>query len=444
VILAALAAAPAGLARQIPLTVLHTASLRGRVLPDPADGGGLLRLASALRAARAETAHCLLIDTGDFFLGSAEAAATGGRVSALALATFAPDVLVPAARDFALGPATLRTWLGERPPRLLAANLPAEVAEPFTFFAVDGLQVLVVGLTQSDGALHLRPEQAPGAVFAPARETLQRLLPALRERRADLRILVLHAGDPTRPGEARDLLQAFPDFDLVLGGRAGQAVAAHRPGDRGPLYAEAGEGGEHLGRVDLVYDNVRRQVVRLEGSLVPVGNRREADGDLRQALQRELDRAAALLDAPAPPPPVPADEEQVHLWLATRPLRDQGPTRRIRFEEFPVDEPVGSFLCAAHALEQALAAAPPEAWARLWCQGLAWERTGERFRLLAPDGTPLNPRKRLSVSANAHLLASAGGGFAALRQLAEQQGVRFAGAALHERLGLTPPPKRRS
>ena len=433
-----LAATPAP-ARQVSLTVLHTSCLHGRLLPAEKEGGGLLRLASAVESARAEAAHSLLVDTGDFFLGSAESAATGGAAAARAFAFLRYDFQVPGVRELALGADAYAVWRKGAPTRVLAANLRAPFTEPWALVPVDGIVVAVVGLTLSDGARHLRPELVPGLAFEPAAETLGRLLPALREKKPDVRILLLQAGGAARGDtEARRLLQAFPDFDVVIGGRDGGTVGEYRSGGAGPLYAEAGAGGEHLGRVDLIFDTVRRQVTSAKGILIPVGNRQPAHGDLRQALQAELDRAQARLDAPAAPGPLPTSD-QAWLWLADHPVRDAAATRRQRFGEFPLDEAVGTFTCTAHELEQALAEAPAGALGRIWFRGLACEGQGERTRLLAPDGAPLNPRKSLSVSANARLLASAGGAFAGLRRLADRSGLRFPGDTLHARLGLTPP-----
>ena len=114
----------AGLAaREVPVTILHTADLHGRVATDRPEGGGLLRCAAAIRSARSRDARALLVDVGDLFQGSAESFLSEGRVVAECVRALGYDALVPGNHEFDAGLDFLRRFYDQAGTPVLAADL---------------------------------------------------------------------------------------------------------------------------------------------------------------------------------------------------------------------------------------------------------------------------------------------------------------------------------
>ena len=70
-------------AREIAITILHTADIHGcleSITPEGSDKpvGGLLRCAAEINKIRAQETNVVLIDCGDFIQGSVESYLTGG------------------------------------------------------------------------------------------------------------------------------------------------------------------------------------------------------------------------------------------------------------------------------------------------------------------------------------------------------------------------------
>jgi len=454
-------------AREVSVVILHTTDLHGRLvnlIPETgvAPEAGFLRIATLIRAVRAAHPSALYIDCGDTIQGTPESLASRGRILVEAIARAGCDAWVPGNHEFDWGAGAFRELLPVARMPVLAANLaprggapPLPGVRPWILRDVDGVRVAIVGVTHPTTPLWVPPPMLDGLAFEAPEKAIAAVLPDLRKGGADLRVLALHDGlwagrTAPAPG-AIELSRRFPEFDVVLGGHTHEAVAAMElPG--GALYSQAGWHGQHLGRVDLVYDTVRRRVVRRSATLMPADATVEPDPDLAAAFgatiertARELDRRLATVEGiKAVDGGLPGDEPAarflrraiaemsgaevvIHGRLSDTPLTDGDMTLRDLWRLVPYDNRIA--VCRLTPgeirviLEEALAqpAGRPVAGISGLLVDLEGQGPDRRVASIAlPDGSSPHARRRFRVALNGYALASAGGRLPQLRRLAFQ------------------------
>lgn len=466
-------------AREVALAILHTTDLHGQLLGDR-EGGGLLRCASLVEGIRERERNVIVVDGGDLVQGSAESWLARGRIMVRALDWLRYDAWVVGNHEFDWGLRNLVDLQAASRTPVLGANIvsipgttsPLGRVRPFVIKEVDGVRVALVGLTTPAVPMWTLPEDLDTLRFEPSVDALAALLPRVREARPDVMVLLVHQGyQEAADDEANQvgaIARRFPEFDVVLGGHLHTVVCGARL--NGVLYSQAGSHGRWLGRVDLVYDTVRRKVVASEADMLPVdqtvpvceGLRLELAADLEKAeryLQENVGSASAPIDGRAPRTECSATQDLVCRAIA-RAARaeivlhgtlngeslEAGPIRRrdiwrivpyenrlcvLRLTAQELREILeanaayagGDHFLTAHGLEYRLDASAPE---------------GQRVAdLRLADGTKPHPRLRLKVVTTNYLLASGGGRFRALSDVARRPTSRLQTTDIDTRTAVT-------
>jgi len=266
------------------VTVLQTTDLHDharsadRMALAPPARGGYARIAAYVASVRATAGHpVLLVDSGDWSMGTVYDLTLQDRPLALAFAdALGYDCLTLGNHEFDFGPAGLARILAARGPGphvpLVASNLdPGRAPELARCCGSDraiqpclvrtlanGVRVGFLGLMGRAAAA-----EAPGA--APARfqdyaardyRPIQARVDALRSR-CDLVIALDHAGTDAagQTGEDVDLARHVSGIDLIASGHLHQPMAAARTVAHGAwrtILCCAGACGSHVARVDLV------------------------------------------------------------------------------------------------------------------------------------------------------------------------------------------------
>jgi 2',3'-cyclic-nucleotide 2'-phosphodiesterase (5'-nucleotidase family) len=291
-------------AREVRLSILHTANLDGHILPvrNESDGesGGLLRCASVMRQIRHHEPHVLYIDTGNTLAGSIESDMSGGSLVLSALAELECDAWVPGIHDWGWGLKRLQRLSRESRVPMVAANVGTRVgrpdalpsAKPYSIKDIDGVKVAIVGLTSPGVPLWHPAEVLGDALFVDSLESLRAVMPDVRQESPDVWILAVHQAllvFDDAANQVHAIARAFPEFDVIIGGQRGEAVADRRIGEC--LYTEAGSRGRTLGRVNLVYDTVEGRVTSKSGHLQDLSGIQQGDDRLKRILGRDLVRA---------------------------------------------------------------------------------------------------------------------------------------------------------
>ncbi|MGE5412533.1 MAG: bifunctional metallophosphatase/5'-nucleotidase [Syntrophomonadaceae bacterium] len=319
----------------VTLTILHTSDLHGRVHPhdalaDADLGEGLARVATAVKAVRAEGGAVLLLDSGDTIQGAPEQALVfSGRVGAgsdptvRAMNLVGYDAMAVGNHDFDFGLARLEASRKEaRFPWLSANTLGADgqpALPPYVVRTIAGVRVGILGLVTPHVGNWESPALLAGLRFGDSVEAARRWVPVLRGReRCDLVIVLAHESfekDPRgegtpRRGTGRDRLDAGENqawavatqvegIDLLLSGHAHAVIAPTRLGN--VWVSQPGRWGNTLTRFDVTLERAGEgfRVSGISGRNLPM-RRIAPDAEVVAAVAPEHDAAmAALADSVA-------------------------------------------------------------------------------------------------------------------------------------------------
>ena len=227
---------------QAALTVLFTHDTHDHFYPDAADVGGYGRLYTALKNARAESAHpTITVDAGDFSMGSLFQTVYSTDAPELrVLGAMGYDVVTLGNHEFDYRPQGLVDMLtaakesGEALPQIVQANYrtPKDPSAPgiqalmeafenypvtdYTVIQREGMKIAVFGIMGVDS-----DECAPmsGMVLEPVAEAARRVVAEIKEKENPTFIICLsHTGTEDGTGEDYELAKAVDGIDLIISG----------------------------------------------------------------------------------------------------------------------------------------------------------------------------------------------------------------------------------
>jgi 2',3'-cyclic-nucleotide 2'-phosphodiesterase/3'-nucleotidase len=302
----------AGLLHTAPVTVtvLATTDLHGNLLPvDYVTGGpaprGLAKLATLIRAARAENPNTVLIDCGDTIQGSAlesvyqQALRTGklpadesGDPMMKAMNLLGYDAMTLGNHEFNVGLANLDRARRDANFPWLSANtglskLGAERPfAPYIVKTVAGVKVAVIGVTTTLIPLWEKPENLGTYRFVSPVEAVQMAVAKLRrDERPDLILVAAHSGlgRNLKSGAAESPVENFvyelakqvPDLDAIVFGHSHLQLSGVLVGK--VLVVQPKNAGASLARIDFVFDG---KLLSKKSRLIPATAQTPAAADL--------------------------------------------------------------------------------------------------------------------------------------------------------------------
>jgi len=241
--------------------------------------GGLLRCATEVNRIRAREKNVVLIDCGDFIQGSVESYLSRGEIMMKAADYLRYDALVVGNHEFDWGVERLGALYRETKIPVLTAgiNIPADSClargRPFIVKEIEGVKLVIVGLTNPLIPMWQRPRQLGGLTFLQSTEALRDVLAEARKIKPDILVLAVHQGwrqwGDDFANNINSIAKSFPDFDLIIGAHSHQAVEAQDVSR--VVYTQAGDHGFWLGNVTLKYDDQQRKLTKIEPRLIPIG-----------------------------------------------------------------------------------------------------------------------------------------------------------------------------
>ncbi len=259
------------------LTLLHISDTHAQLethpeympgeTPDITLMGGYARLKTAIeQERRTATGPSFLVDGGDTFQGTAEAAWSEGEAVVAPLNGLGLDLFVPGNWEVVYGTAQFRRLVSELHAPVSAYNFQdtatgKRLFAPAVTLERGGVRVTFVGIT--DPTTSLRQPQAVG-IDTTHLEGLRDFVAGLRRsEHPDLVVAVTHTGLSI----SRDLARKIPELDVVLSGHTHERTFA--PILEGKvIVVEPGSMGSFLGRLDLTVG--KGGVVAHDFHLVPV------------------------------------------------------------------------------------------------------------------------------------------------------------------------------
>jgi 2',3'-cyclic-nucleotide 2'-phosphodiesterase (5'-nucleotidase family) len=236
------------------LTLLHTNDPHGRVYL-PGEVQGLSRLATLIRAVRAEMPNTLLFDAGDLFHGTPEDRFYEGKPIIRSMNTLGYDAATAGNHEFDFGQRILKQAIEMADFPMLSANVLDEKTgapwggfKPYIVKEKQGVKVLIFGLTTLDTARLQFPRTLAGMRFADPLETARKLVPELRAKeKPDVVVFLSHLGYKLDC----ELAAAVSGIDVILGGHSHTYLPEQIwVGDT--LIMQTGCHGKALGRVDIL------------------------------------------------------------------------------------------------------------------------------------------------------------------------------------------------
>ncbi|MDD5483966.1 MAG: bifunctional UDP-sugar hydrolase/5'-nucleotidase [Kiritimatiellae bacterium] len=468
--------------REVEINILHTADLHGHLEPVRVDdreaglsadtahqarpAGGLLRCAAIINQIRAEATNAVLIDCGDLFQGSVAGYLTRGDVMVKAVRYLRYDALVVGNHEFDWGVERLRALYRRAEIPVLAAGITAPAgqslphARPFLVRQLDGVKLVIIGLTNPYIPNWSRPRLLGGLQFPDTLEALRPVVEQARKIKPDILVLAVHQGwrqwGDHRGNQVNSIAKAFPDFDLIIGAHTHQAVEGQEINRI--IYTQAGCYGLWLGRVVLRFDDERRRLTRIEPRLIPVSGEAPPDPELEKLAAADLSSAGLYLRRKV--------GENKHEITAREKTPGQSGAQTLIAAA--ISEAVGAEIVFHGGLSAASLPAGAVRMADVWkivpyentiskawltpaeiseileensgyygkdqfrgIYGLVYELNpralaGARVRnLCRSDGREIKHGERISFAVNSYDLASAGGRFPRLREIMERSGSRL-------------------
>ena len=319
-------------------SILHTNDMHSNVvgvgplrdytpfsLGDDQTRGGYARLGALIAQRRAELERLgpvLVLDAGDFSMGTAVAAACRELGAELQLmGQMGYDATTFGNHEFDLGPDGLGKAIKQAAnagdvPAIIVTNSDVSadsdrltdlramaqrgVLQPYRVIERGGLRFGLVGIIGYDAFKYATD---PGeVVFGDPIETAKAAVQRLKQdEKVDIAIALSHGGVVKRPdgqfgqGEDLNLLDAIPELDVVIGGHTHSELQQPLLVDHRPVV-QAGKYGEHLGELVLSLEHGRVQVESYR--LIPVDDQIQGDPGIQNRVDRFLHQAGEVTFAP--------------------------------------------------------------------------------------------------------------------------------------------------
>ena len=288
--LALLAVPVIGCGQGVSLTILHTNDTHATLFPygPKDDWGGIARMSTLIKEARARSSNVLALNTGDVFVGTFEFNKYLGYPE-LKIMEGLYDAMALGNHEFDLGidvlTGVLSGSIGEGSPvglPVLCANINLDghpglksLVKPYIVREVGGLKVglfgvlnnIPVGYTEEVLALIGDPFQAAGEAAYKLRAV----------EGVDVVICLSHLGFMSEYAG----LSQVPGIDIIIGGHSHDALSEPVTAN-GKIIVQAGEFGRYMGK--LVVEVSAGGVELASGGLVPVDRSVHEDPTLRATL----------------------------------------------------------------------------------------------------------------------------------------------------------------
>jgi competence ComEA-like helix-hairpin-helix protein len=242
------------------------------------------------REAEARGQGVLLLDAGDFFHGTPESDASGGRNIIKLMNLLGYDALCPGNHDFARGAENLARLSGAADFPFVSCNIVGSgtvqtlpYLKRWVVREVEGVRVGITGLITPQTRWFNHPASVRGIDFLSPRRVLAETVARLRGL-SDIVVLLSHLG----LNADKALGFKVAGIDVIVGGHSHNVVSPAVVRGK-TLVCQAGSHGRYLGRVDLTFDRDRKQLVRAQGRVLRLDETAGSDPELRRVIEELRD-----------------------------------------------------------------------------------------------------------------------------------------------------------
>ena len=317
---------------EIRLNILFTNDIHGGIDAVPATfinpefppplGGGASAAATikyVRKKAKENGEPVLLLDAGDFFQGHPIGTMTNGKAVIKYMNMVKYDAMTIGNHEFDAGYAQLKKTLSLAKFPIVCANIVFEntgeiipEAVPYIIKNIQGIKIAIIGLCTEETAMMSFPEHIKGLKFLPVAPTLKKYIKEVKNKGADLILVLAHLGipydvksayqhdiveghinDPNRywPDNAIDLAYKVPGIDLFFAGHIhkGHKKPWEEPNNHTLLFQNYAYG-SNMGYVVIKID---KETKTISGYELPA----YIDGDLLTLFTEEFIPDPAVKDS---------------------------------------------------------------------------------------------------------------------------------------------------
>lgn len=268
-------AAAAGLAT---IDIIYTNDIHGAISPkgDDKEGltGGVAYMGTLIRKLQSESKdNFLLLDGGDWGQGSYESKLTHGNTLIDVMNNLEYDAAEVGNHEFDWGRSALSDMIKNAEFPIVGANILEkgqlmDGVKPYTLEEVNGLKVGVIGLISQETPGATDPKNIGGLNFESTSKTVKTYIPELKEKGADLIVVLSHQGDKADENLAR----AVSGIDVIVGGHSHTEIPEPRLVNN-TIIVQSGTGGAFVGDLTIDVDRETKKVSTYRNRLLPVNSK---------------------------------------------------------------------------------------------------------------------------------------------------------------------------
>lgn len=264
---------------------------------------GLAKLATCLKAEVAKNpAGTILVSAGDMFQGSPESNLLYGKPVVEAMNELGFAVMTIGNHEFDWGVEILKDRIAQAQFPIVTANVldkatgkVASFVKPYTVIEKNGLKMAVIGLTTPETLYKTSPKHIDSYLFADPAETVNKLIPELKQQGADIIVVLSHLGSNYDnitgqiSGEAADLAKNTSGIDAIVSAHTHLKVAGTV--SQVPIV-QAAYNGRAVGKITLSYSLPDKKIIAADARVVDVPTAGVAEDEAVKAI---LDKVQAEL-----------------------------------------------------------------------------------------------------------------------------------------------------
>lgn len=216
---------------EVEISILSINDFHG-ALSENGKNPGMAKLAAFLREEMSKNpAGTILVSAGDMFQGTPESNMLYGQPVVEAMNELGFSAMAIGNHEFDWGIGVLQERIAQSKFPYLAANIidkttgnTVKFVKPYTIIEKNGVKIAVIGLATPETAFKTNPKYIKNYRFADPAETVTKLIPEVKQQRADIIVILSHLGSEVEPltqevkGEAADLAHSATNMDAIISG----------------------------------------------------------------------------------------------------------------------------------------------------------------------------------------------------------------------------------